>query len=246
MTRRHDDDDEDPEGASERADLESTLAFVAHELRNPLHGMMLHVSLARTMAETQGQAELAGRLARLQTSMSRYAQRVTMLLDLTSPGSGQIQVRPTRVDLDALLRGVVEATLPEARARGVSLSLETPGECVQVLDSQLLEQIVENLLFNAFKHAQCSHIRLSLQRQPGGVRLEVTDNGRGIATEDQKTVFGKFVIGKNDRRAEGKGLGLWIVRRLAQLMGGDVRLTSAAGAGATFTIALPCAADEER
>jgi signal transduction histidine kinase len=243
MTHRHADDD--AEGASERADLESTLAFVAHELRNPLHGMMLHVSLARTMAETQGQGELSARLAKLQTSMSRYAQRVTMLLDLTSPGSGQIQVRPTRVDLDALLRGLVEATLPEARARGVSLSLQTPGECVQVLDSQLLEQIVENLLFNAFKHAQCSDIRLALHPQPGGVRLDVTDNGRGIATEDQKTVFGKFVIGKNDRRAEGKGLGLWIVRRLAQLMGGDVSLTSAAGAGATFTVTLPSAADEE-
>lgn len=230
----------DPGGLTDDA-----LAMVAHELRNPLHAILLQVALAKATAEAQGHEQTIARIVKVQASLSRYAQRVTMLLDLASQGAHGLQASKKRVNLPDLLRALVDQATPEARSRGIVLSLEAPDTCQGWTDPVMLEQIIENLMLNAFKHAQCSTVVFRLRCEGGWVRIDVTDNGRGISPEDHARIFGKYSVARHTGRGEGTGLGLWIVRRLVDLLGGRIDLTSTPGAGTTFSVRFPASEAEE-
>lgn len=220
-------------------EMDDLLAMVAHEMRNPLHGLSLQVSLARGLCAARQQPEIDAVLARLQGSLGLYSNRTTLLLDLLRVRADVFPLALKPFDLAGLLRGLAEAKAQEARARGVALELDLPSDCPVHTDPQVVEQIVENLLLNAFKHAACGRVRLGLETSGdgGGPRIDVADDGRGIAPQDQAIIFRKF------RRASatstGSGLGLWIVSRLAQLLDARVSLRSEPGQGSIFTVHLP-------
>ena len=236
---------ESPQARAERlereiAERDDLLAIAGHELRNPLHALSLQLTLARTGAQANGEAETAARLAKAQTMLLRYSNRVTLLMDLIRSQRGIYPLNPQRVDLNTLLAGITDGLQQEARFRGVMLTMDMPVRCHVIADPLLVEQIVDNLLINAFKHAACSEVRLTLHPPAEGeLRISVADNGRGIALEDQARIFGKFGVAQVSPRGGGTGLGLWIVRQLAATLGGTVTLTSSPGAGSVFTLHLP-------
>jgi signal transduction histidine kinase len=109
-------------------------------------------------------------------------------------------------------------------------------------DSLRLEQILINLLANAIKFTEKGSVRLMVQRhEPNAWEIVVTDTGIGIPAHAQETIFDEFrqVDGTSRRQHGGTGLGLAIVRKLVLMMGGNIRLKSALGAGSTFTVVLP-------
>lgn len=236
------DADSDRPEKDPREELENMadlLALVAHELRNPLHAMALQMSVARHTAEGHGQADTSARLAKAQKTLERYTDRVTVLLDLVTRQSRAYPVNLQSLDLSAVLSGVVESLLAEAAYFGVELRHKNEGPCPALTDALLIEQIVENLVLNAFKHASCKVVTVSLRSADGWADLAVADNGRGIAKEDQDRIFHKFGVSRASGRGSGSGLGLWIVRRLVQVLGGTVSLVSAPGQGCTFTVRFP-------
>ena len=221
---------------AERDDL---LAMAAHELRNPLHALTLQLSLARTGAEAQGQAETAARIAKAQATLARYVDRVTVLLDLARLNANAYPLEPRPVDLSALLRGMADAMTHEAEYRGVRLELDVPPSCPARLDALIVEQILDNLLLNAFKHAACSTVTLRLRARGEVAQIVVADDGRGIAAGDHARVFHKFGTASATPRGPGTGLGLWIVLKLIDVLGGSITLESAPGTGSVFTLTLP-------
>lgn len=228
---------------AERDDL---LAIAGHELRNPLHALSLQLTLARSGAQAGGDAETLARLVKAQAMLLRYSNRVTVLMDLIRSEPGNHLVSLQRVELRSLLLGVADGLQQEARFRGVSLAVDAPAPCEVMADPLLVEQIVDNLLINAFKHAACSEVRVVLTVAAcGEARIEIADNGRGIAPEDQARIFGKFGVAEASPRGTGTGLGLWIVRRLATTLGATVSLQSSPGHGSVFTLHLPLPAPSE-
>lgn len=223
----------------EIAERDDLLALVAHELRNPLHGLSLQVALARTIADTHGHAETSERIARLQSSLIRYSQRVTMLLDLVRLKGAAYPLSPRRLDLGQLLHAIADNMSAEARARKIELSVRIDGPCTMEGDAVVIEQIVENLVLNAFKHSQCCEITLALDCAPDVALIEVVDDGQGISESDQQRVFGKFAVARDAPRGAGTGLGLWIVGKLLDAMGGSISLRSAPGAGSAFEVRFP-------
>lgn len=225
------------------------LAMLAHELRNPLHALSLQLALARLGAERGDLADTLGRIGKAQRSLERYADRVTVLLDLVGRREGYPS-QPGMIDPADVLADVVDALTPEARYHQVTLHYERPdGPARTCLDPLVLEQIVENLLLNAFKHSSGTDVHLRLSRLDEGWHvLEVADNGRGISVEDQERVFAKHEVAGNRDKASGTGLGLWIVRRLCEVLGGSVALYSGPGQGCRFTVRFPSAppTQEER
>lgn len=221
------------------AEMHDLMALVAHELRNPLHALSLQMSVARLTAESHGQADVVTRIVKAQRTLERYTDRVTILLDLVTRQGQSYPSSAKEVDLTEALGSLVESLAAEAAYFNVSMVYKPNGPCPALIDALLVEQIAENLMLNAFKHASCSVLEVKLASDEGWATLDIADNGRGIAAEDQEQIFSKFGVASQSGRGSGSGLGLWIVRRLSQVLGGQVSLTSARGQGCTFTVRFP-------
>jgi signal transduction histidine kinase len=221
------------------------VATMSHELRTPLnivvgYGEMLLEGGCGALEPAAIQA-----VARIRQSTIELLDLVNATLEVNRLDAGQTTLDVTHVSLAPLLAEVVAEVGP-VRAGGVALrwSCHPPGAVV-VTDRTKLKTIVRNLLGNACKFTTAGEIELTACA--GADRLEVTvrDTGIGIASDDQPIIFDMFrqVDGSMTRRFGGVGLGLHIVKRLVTLMGGVVEVTSAPGAGSTFTVRLPARAE---
>jgi signal transduction histidine kinase len=223
----------------EIADRDDVLSLAAHELRNPLHALALHLALARTSTR---ESAVASRIRRAEQTLKRYSERVTVLMELLARPGASYPLSPRRVDVARLLESMAEGLDQDARSRGIVLRVEVepqPRGWVRRVDAVAFEQAVDNLVLNAFKHASAAAVAIRLRAEPGAWRVEVEDDGSGIAPEDQAGIFEKFGVAAHSSRGSGTGLGLWIVARLVQAMHGRISLASAPDAGSTFTIRIP-------
>ncbi len=226
----------------EIATRDDILAIAAHELRNPLHALALHLTLARATAQSGAHAEAAERIRRAELTLRRYSERVTVLMELLASPGAVYPLTPRRVDVVALLETLVESLDQEARSRSIDVSVVGESDAAgwsRLVDPVAFEQIVDNLLLNAFKHSRATRIVVRLSCGDGEWRVQVEDNGHGIAPDDQHAIFEKFKVAAHSSRGAGTGLGLWIVTRLVQAMGGRVALQSVPGDGCIFTIGIP-------
>lgn len=227
---------------------DDVLSLAAHELRNPLHALSLHLALARATAQAGNPAEAAERIRRAELTLKRYSERVTVLMELLASPGARYPLSRRSVDVPALVGTLVESLEQEARSRGIEMAVavaSTGFANERSVDPVALEQVLDNLLLNAFKHSGADRVVVRLTADGDSWRLEVEDNGRGIAIEDQKTIFEKFAVAAHSSRGAGTGLGLWIVTHLVQAMGGDMALSSEPGTGSVFTVRIPDA-DETR
>jgi signal transduction histidine kinase len=223
----------------EIADRDDILSLAAHELRNPLHALALHLALART---TSREPEVADRIRRAESTLKRYSERVTVLMELLARPGAVYPLSPRPVDVGALLQALAESLEQDARSRRIELRVDVqphPAGWLRRIDAVAFEQAIDNLVLNAFKHSAASVITIRLRAEAGAWVVEVEDNGRGIAPEDQVAIFEKFGVAAHSTRGSGTGLGLWIVARLVHAMPGEISLASTPGTGARFTIRIP-------
>jgi signal transduction histidine kinase len=146
------------------------------------------------------------------------------------------------VDLRAVAAEAVDRLRPVAAGKGLSLEYEQPGDPLTVFcDPADLDRIVGNLVGNAVKYTARGHVRVSLARAEGRVRLEVADTGIGIPREALPSLFNEFYRASNAKAAgeSGTGLGLAIVRLLVTRYGGEISVASQEGEGTTMTVTLP-------
>lgn len=223
------------------------LAMLGHELRNPLSPISM---AAESLRAAPHDAERVRRNAEVIGRQVRHMVRlIDDLLDVARITQGKIQLRLGPVDLAAVLRDAVETTRPLLQARRHQLEVE-PGPTAdpQPLyvhgDMTRLVQVVVNLLTNAARYTDEGG-RIRLRLAPAGpddslARIEVSDNGIGLAPEMLERVFDPFMQGSGERTQAGLGMGLAVVRRLVELHGGQVSARSdGSGQGATFEVTLP-------
>jgi signal transduction histidine kinase/ActR/RegA family two-component response regulator len=219
------------------------LAVLGHELRNPLAPLRNSLSLLDADRES-----MPGRLRRVHDVMKRQVHDMTRLvddlLDVSRVNQGKITLRREPLDLRAAVRQAAEDIRPLAQSRNIPLEIDLTGESTWVYaDSTRLAQILANLLHNAVQYSGAGGtITLSLERAGRDAELRVRDQGVGIAPELLPRVFEAFtqLEGRLSGTHEGLGIGLTLVRRLAELHGGSVRAESPGpGRGSTFTLRLP-------
>jgi len=202
----------------------------------------LHLALARATAQGGNATEAAERVRRAELTLKRYSERVTVLMGLLASPGASYPLAPVSIDVPALLATLVDSLEQEGRLRGIHVSVvrdETRFEAVRAIDPVAFEQVVDNLLLNAFKHSGASQVTIRLLGGEGAWSVQVEDNGGGIALADQRTIFEKFAVAAHTSRGAGTGLGLWIVTRLVQAMGGEIALKSTPGSGSVFTVRIP-------
>lgn len=234
--------------------FEGQRAFVheaSHELRNPLASIRTTVEVALAQDDPEGDR-------RALEVVERSSARIAALVDdlLVHARQGRIQRSPSPVDLEELVREVSDELAASAEAEGVRLvvqqtggTVEAPGPGRSALevtgDREGLAQALSNLVLNALRFApEGSRIVVATGASGPRAWVSVTDEGPGIAVEDQERIFQRFVrleAGRSPGTRDGyhSGLGLTIVRQVAEAHGGGVEVASAPGQGATFTIWLP-------
>jgi len=218
------------------------LATLSHELRSPLNAIVGWVHIARRHAGDN--AELARALDTIERNVRAQTQIVNDLLDMSRIMTGQVRLDRQTIDLRDALSNAVEAVRPAAEAKRVRLdtALEAGIGWTRV-DPARLQQILWNLLANAVKFTPPGgKVRVALERVNSHAEIVIQDSGVGIAPAFLPFVFERFrqEDSSTTRRHGGLGLGLSIVKSLAELHGGSVRASSPGeGQGATFTVALP-------
>lgn len=221
------------------------LANLSHELRTPLNSLLI---LARLLTENR-EGNLGARQVEFARTIhgagSDLLALIDDMLDLSRLDSGTLFVELDEVPLDAV-RAYVERTFrPIGRARGLTFTVTFAPELPRTLQTDLrrLQQVLRNLLANAFKFTERGAVRLDVapaHDDPSRVAFAVSDSGIGIPEEKQALIFEAFqqADGSTRRRFGGTGLGLAISREIARLLGGEIRVRSAPGEGSTFTLLL--------
>jgi signal transduction histidine kinase len=215
------------------------LSIAGHELNTPL--TTLKLQLTSLAARAHEPAQLAHRVQSVHRQVDRLVRQVGTLLDVSRLSAGRLVLERERVDLVALTREVAGQLAPQEGAAG-TITLKAP-ECLELEGDRLrLEQVVGNLLSNALKYGAGRPVEVQLLSQAAHARLTVRDEGIGIPPEHHARVFERFERAVSTRHFGGFGVGLWIVREVVHAHGGSVRVQSAPGQGATFTVELPLSA----
>ncbi len=226
---------------AEAADRAKSLFLTAanHDLRQPLHAMALIIGALQGRLQEPGLREM---VATLQTCLAGTRRLLAGMLDAARLDAGAIRPERAVCDLAALVDQAVAELEPFAAERGVHLARVNIGHTV-LADPAMLARILANLIGNAIKYAPGGRVLVGCRRRGAGLRLEVRDNGIGIAPADHDRIFTEFHQGDPAPRQvrEGLGLGLSITRRFARLMGTDVTVRSAPGRGSCFSLDLPLA-----
>jgi len=233
------------------------LANMSHELRTPLNSILV---LGQQLSDNP-----EGNLTPKQVEFSRTIHAagtdllnlISDILDLSKIESGTVSVQAEEVFFSGLLDAVARPFRHEAETKHLSFEIHTDPQLTRsiVTDSKRLQQVLKNLLSNAFKFTEQGGVRLSVSPASRGwtedhpllsktgsvVAFEVTDSGIGIPAEKQRIIFEAFqqADAGTSRKYGGTGLGLAISRELAALLGGEIQLRSAPGKGSTFTLYLP-------
>jgi signal transduction histidine kinase/CheY-like chemotaxis protein len=219
------------------------LSRMSHELRTPLNSILGFSQILKMHDLTERPRECVEHILKGGTHLLGLIDEV---LDIARIEAGRMSLSPEPVSITDSLHQVLDMVRPLADARAVRLVFDRPRSCQQhvIADRQRLHQVLLNLLSNAVKYNRnggsvdifCS------KNQAGQLRVSVRDTGAGISEADQARLFAPFErLSANQGEIQGSGLGLALSKRLMEVMGGKIGLTSQPGDGSTFWIELPCA-----
>lgn len=213
------------------------LSVAGHELRTPLttaHILVQSMSRGPALPETVRQ-----RIGKLELTMTRLAQLVDDLLDVSRIRAGRLALEPQPTDLGELAREVCGRCREQAARAGSELRVAVDGDAGGQWDPGRLAQVIENLVGNAIKYAPGEPIDVTIGDRGGDAVLAVRDRGNGIAEADRDRVFGRFERASSSRHYGGLGLGLWITREIVEAHGGRIAFVEPDGLGCCVEVVLP-------
>ncbi|MEJ2185304.1 MAG: PAS domain S-box protein [Gemmatimonadota bacterium] len=220
------------------------LAIVSHELRTPLTAVLGYVELLGSDQALTGRQTM--HVHRIQESAERLLRLIEGILSFTRLEAGREPVQPSRVSVRELVAGVTAIAEPMAAEKGIDFIVRTPEGLPTVdTDPAKAQHVLLNLLSNAIKFTERGGVTLNADLQGRDVVFRVRDTGIGIPPEHVHQVFTPFWQGEraDTRRSGGAGLGLSLARRIARMLGGDVRIPDSGGDGTTVEFRLPAQRD---
>jgi PAS domain S-box-containing protein len=219
------------------------LANMSHELRTPLNAIIGFSELMHDgKAGGPVSAEQKEYLGDILNSATHLLQLINDVLDLSKVEAGRMEVLKSNVHIDEIISEVTQNVAPIMSVKELKLVREVPADLAPIVtDRRKLLQILLNLVSNAVKFTDQGEVHIRCQTAAATMELSVSDTGIGIKPEELPLLFQPFsqLDGSLRKRHEGTGLGLYLSKRLAILLGGELTVESEHGKGSTFTIILP-------
>lgn len=217
-------------------------SLVSHQLRAPLTELNWMIDAAAdrdTPAEDRFSA-----LADMQKIVRQSVRIITELLHISRIERGVMEVHAEETTLATIINDVIMPLRESAKARGVQFRLDVPPPLTANVDAPKLVEALRNIVDNAVKYGPAGEaIRITARKSDGAVEISVADKGKGIADDIRDKIFDKASAFSKKGTTDGAGLGLYLTKRLVELMGGTVRFETST-AGTTFTVAIPAGRQE--
>ena len=227
------------------------LANMSHELRTPMNAIIGFTRLVTRRGSDNLTERQLGNLDKVQVSADHLLNLINEILDLSKVEAGRVDIQAKNFRIEPLLQGACATVGPTMGKDGVQVNCEVgAGVGEMYSDEARIRQVVINLLSNALKFTDTGSVRVAASIKSAGRRgqgaeelleISVSDTGIGIPEDELGHIFEEFrqVDGSSTRRHQGTGLGLAITKKLVELLGGSIAVTSVVGEGSTFTIELP-------
>ncbi|MDP9384849.1 MAG: HAMP domain-containing protein, partial [Actinomycetota bacterium] len=219
------------------------LANMSHELRTPLNSLLI---LAKLLSENHEGNLTAKQREFAQTIHGAGSDLLTLIndiLDLSKVEAGKMDVHAVEVPIARVVEDLRRGFAAVAQDKGLhfEVGIDESVPTTMFVDDQRLQQVIKNLLSNAFKFTEQGSVTLRVSPVPEGIAFAVSDTGIGISEDKLRVIFEAFqqADGTTSRKYGGTGLGLSISREIARVLGGELRVDSLAGVGSTFTLILP-------
>jgi signal transduction histidine kinase len=210
-------------------------AAIAHEIRTPLAVALMYIRLVEQEAGPHVGESLRDGLSQARDEVARLDRLLGNLVDLHR--LGHVVVRPALVDAGRVVSDAVRRARRDLSAVQVSVEVGA-ADLLDWWDPNAIEQVIQKLLSNALRYGEGRPISVSVNRVDTALRIRVQDGGSGISASERARLFRPRHGPRKARSASGLGLGLWLVRELAEAHGGGVAAESRKGAGSTFTVTL--------
>jgi signal transduction histidine kinase len=223
------------------------LANMSHELRTPLNAILGYTELILDGIYGDPSPEIQDVLKRVESNGRSLLRLINDVLDLSKIEAGQLSLSVGEYALDEVIRTVAASLESLATEKGLSLTVAIPTHMPRILgDEQRVAQVLFNLVGNAIKFTEAGQVAIRAEVSPAQVAVHVCDTGPGVEVSDQAKIFEEFqqVDNSSTRTKGGSGLGLAISKRLVQMHGGTIWLTSQLGEGSTFSFTLPLAPEQ--
>lgn len=235
--------DQDERLQADTRALTKYLAFLSHDLRGNLNGALLMIEVLRRDLRKDPQfAENLEDLEQMRQSMMELVQTMDRFLIAERLRQGRVEVSLQRVDLCKFLREQRDGMSRQRRGSGETIEVIVPEKIELVTDREMLSLIVQNLLSNCVKYSNGGMVGMRAfaqnEAEAGGYRLEISDTGPGMSPEIKKDLFTPFARAA-DRTRGGTGLGLFIAKQAADLIGAKITVDSELGCGTMFLVDLP-------
>ena len=224
------------------------VSLVSHELRTPLTSIKGYIDMILTGNAGEITEEQRDYLAIVSNNTDRLIVMVNDLLDISRIESGRIQLNLRTLRLQDIIYAVTVSLKKQIAEKGVALNLDIPSEPIMVVaDANYTNQVITNLLSNAYKYSQQgATISVRAGIVDGKARVDVQDTGIGLSPGDKEKIFEKFYRADNSitRRVGGSGLGLSVSKSLVEMQGGSIWVESDLGKGSIFSFTVPLAEDK--
>ena len=215
------------------------VSMASHEFRTPLTTVLSSASLLSKYTTTDEQEKRNKHIQRIKNSVNNLNEILEDFLSLGKLNEGKVDTKSELVNLSEVLADIVDE-MKAIMKKGQQFVLECNEACEAYTDKKLFRNIIINLVSNAIKFSgEGKSITIKAGKEEGRVRVSVTDHGIGISEEDQEHLFSSFFRAANATNIQGTGLGLHIVKRYIDLLGGEVELQSELNKGTTINLIIP-------
>lgn len=219
------------------------LSLISHEFRTPLNVISAAIQTLNYIYANEITGKVKEYIGIIKQNTNRQLRLVNNLLDITRANAGSTKVNKKNIDIVFLTKAIIESVYEFSSQKGVSVTFESLfQEKIIALDDEKYERIILNLLSNAIKFTpKGKNINVNVYSIKKNVCVDVKDNGIGIPPDKVDIIFDKFgqVDSLLSRQAEGSGIGLSLVKKFVEALGGSISVKSELGSGSTFTILLP-------
>ena len=221
------------------------ISMAAHELKAPMTGLLGYLELLKEKISPSEKEKIAEDFKILNMLIKDLDKLINDLLDVSRIAQGRLKIEIKDVNVNVLLEDVIKTFIPVASQKNLTLNLQS-GENLPLIksDPDRIRQVVTNLVSNSIKYSLKGQIEIASTIKDNYIFIEVKDGGIGIPASEMPNLFSKFHRVKDRQTIEvrGTGLGLWITKKIVEMLGGKITVESIYGTGSKFSFTIPLTA----